>query len=74
MVGADHCLTDILPDLIKEYELLCILGEKVIGGKTDKDILTVLCCVNADGSHKLPMLVIGRSEKPRCLKMLKFYQ
>lgn len=38
------------------------------GGKQSKARLTVLCCVNEDGTDKLPLLVIGKSHKPRCFK------
>lgn len=50
---------------------LCFKKEKLIGGKICKDRLTILCCSNADGSHKLPLYVIGKSKKPRCLRHVK---
>ncbi|XP_033329939.2 uncharacterized protein LOC117222387 isoform X3 [Megalopta genalis] len=40
------------------------------GFKRIKDRLTVLTCCNANGSLKMPLLVIGRYEKPRALKNL----
>ncbi|XP_051158119.1 jerky protein homolog-like [Leptopilina boulardi] len=36
------------------------------GWKLKKDRVTVLFCSNADGSFTLPLLVIGKSERPRC--------
>lgn len=38
------------------------------GFKMSKDRLTVAVCSNASGTHKLPLLVIGKSEKPRAFK------
>ncbi|KAM3966299.1 LOW QUALITY PROTEIN: uncharacterized protein ACR2FA_012601 [Aphomia sociella] len=38
------------------------------GSKISNDRITTLACANATGSHRLPMLVIGKSKKPRCLK------
>ena len=38
-------------------------------GKTvPKDRITVLLCCNTTGTHKLPPLVIGKYQNPRCLK------
>jgi hypothetical protein len=38
------------------------------GKKVDKQRLTVVACVNASGSEKLPLWVIGKYAKPRCFK------
>lgn len=38
------------------------------GFKPSKERLTVMCCSNASGTHKLRLLVIGKSKKPRALK------
>lgn len=38
------------------------------GFKMDKQRLTVLACSNASGTNKLPLMVIGKSAKPRCFK------
>jgi hypothetical protein len=46
-------------------------GEKCQGGKWYKDCVTVLLCCNADDSKKLHPLIVGRSEKPHCLKGLR---
>ena len=53
----------LLPDKTMAYK-----GEAVHGTKTAKDRITVLCCANMDGSHKLPLLVIGKFKNPRCFK------
>ena len=47
---------------------LCFKNEPCHGGKHSKDRVTVLVGANADGSEKLPLLVIGKSKKPRCFK------
>lgn len=46
-------------------------GEKYHGEKLSKDRITVLLATNADGSKKLPPLVLGKSTKPRCFKNVK---
>lgn len=38
------------------------------GYKKKKERLTVMCCSNADGSFKFPLIVIGKSANPRALK------
>jgi hypothetical protein len=38
------------------------------GQKKFKDRITVLTCVNACGTHKLKLLLIGKSVHPRCFK------
>lgn len=38
------------------------------GRKIRKERVTFLLCANADGSHKLKPLVIGKSANPRCFK------
>ena len=39
------------------------------GGKHGKDRVTVLVAANADGSEKLPLLVIGKNKSHDALKM-----
>ena len=41
---------------------LCLKGEKVVGEKVPNDILTVLCCSNADDGHKMPLFKVGKSK------------
>lgn len=43
-------------------------GSRCQGGKQSKKRVTVLLCTNLDGSEKRPLLVIGKSAKPRCFK------
>ena len=50
---------------------LAFKKEPCHGGKHSKDRVTVLVGANADGSEKLPLLVIGKSKKPRCFKNVK---
>lgn len=38
------------------------------GYKKSKDRVTILACSNATGGHKLPLLLIGKSAKPRAFK------
>ncbi|XP_045464221.1 jerky protein homolog-like [Harmonia axyridis] len=41
------------------------------GFKVSKDRVTVLCCANASGTHKLKLAVIGKSKNPRAFKNVK---
>jgi hypothetical protein len=41
------------------------------GGKNSKERLTVLLACNADGTEKLPPLVIGKIENPCCFKNVR---
>jgi len=42
--------------------------QRLAGRKKNKERLSIALCTNADGSHKLDPLVIGKSAKPRCFK------
>lgn len=53
---------------MKPERTLSLKGETCRGGKKCKERLTVLLCCNADGSEKLKPLVVGKFEKPRCMK------
>lgn len=57
---------NVLPD-----RTLAFKGECCHGGKHSKERLTVLLCVNSDGSDKQIPIVIGKSLKPRCFKNVK---
>ena len=50
---------------------LCLKGEKVDGRKIPKDRLTVLCCSNADGTHKMLLFTVGKSKKAQCFRDVK---
>lgn len=41
-------------------------GSKCHGGANSKERVTALLCCNMTGTEKLPLLVIGKSETPRC--------
>ena len=47
-----------------------VFGEEkeVDGFKESKERVTVMNCANATGTHKLPLLLIGKSKHPRCFK------
>lgn len=50
---------------------LATVSEKTAPGfKVQKDRITVMVCANASGNHKLSLLVIGKSKKPRAFKNL----
>lgn len=38
------------------------------GFKVSKERVTGMVCANASGDHALPVLIIGKSKKPRCFK------
>ncbi|XP_043485190.1 jerky protein homolog-like [Leptopilina heterotoma] len=42
--------------------------KKAEGFKISKERITLMTCANADGSHKIPLFVIGKSKNPRCFK------
>ncbi|CAG8742791.1 2285_t:CDS:2 [Rhizophagus irregularis] len=41
---------------------------RISGRKKNKERLSIALCANADGSHKLPPLIIGKYANPRCFK------
>lgn len=42
------------------------------GGKNSKQRVTLMLAANMDGSEKLKILLIGKSEKPRCFRGVKW--
>ncbi|KAK8772455.1 hypothetical protein V5799_024302 [Amblyomma americanum] len=50
---------------------LALKGQACHGGKHSKQRLTLLLCVNMDGTDKRDPLVIGKSARPRCFKGTK---
>ena len=50
---------------------LCFKGDSCHGGKLSKERITAMVCANMDGSEKLPLMVIGKFERPRCFKNVK---
>jgi hypothetical protein len=43
---------------------------RLSGRKKNKERLSIALCTNADGSHKLPPLIIGKYANPRCFKTI----
>jgi len=58
----------LLPD-----KSLVFKKESCHGGKLSKERVTVLACANATGTHKLRLLVIGKSRSPCCFKNVKSF-
>jgi hypothetical protein len=50
---------NMLPDKTYTFE-----GASCKGIKVNKERITVLVCVNLDGTEKLPLLVIGKPKQP----------
>lgn len=50
---------------------LTLKGQSCHGGKGSKERISVLFCVNSDGTDLREPLVIGKSLKPRCFKNTK---
>lgn len=46
-------------------------GEKCHGEKQSTERFTILHCVNMTGTDKLPLLIIGKSKRPRCFQDVK---
>lgn len=46
-------------------------GEKCHGGKHSKERITVVPVCNMTGTHKFPLIVIGKSKSPRCFKNVR---
>lgn len=46
--------------------LICANEKGAAGGKMQKDRVTLMFCANATGTHKIPLLLIGKYAKPRC--------
>lgn len=49
-------------------KMQALKGDPCPSSKHSKVRVTVLLCVNMDGSHRLKPFVIGRSKKPVCFK------
>jgi len=50
------------------------LATKCLSGrKKSKERLSIALCSNADRSHKLPPLIIGKYANPRCFKNVNIY-
>lgn len=62
--------TSLLYEMLPSMTLASKHESQAAGFKSNKERVTVVACCNADGSFKLPLLVIDKSAKPRCLKDL----
>jgi hypothetical protein len=47
-----------------QQEPLCFKDKCAPGHKSSKECLTVKCCGNASGNHKLKLVLIGKAKKP----------
>jgi hypothetical protein len=43
-------------------------GDQCKSAKKSKERITVLVSANMSGTEKLPLLVVGKSQRPRCFK------
>ena len=50
---------------------LALKGERCTGGKKVKERMTALFAANMSDKEKLPLVVIGKSLRPRCMKNVK---
>lgn len=46
-------------------------GSEAKGFKPNKERVSVMCCSNRTGNHRVKLCVVGKSAKPRCLKDIK---
>lgn len=60
-MACNHHLRRLEPDRT-------LATQRLSGRKVNKERLSIALCANADGSHKLDTLVIGKYQKPRCFK------
>ena len=57
-----------LPDKTLEFK-----NKDCHGGKQSKERVTAMVCANMSGTDKRPMLIIGKSAKPRCFNNVKSF-
>ena len=57
-----------LPDKTLEFK-----DKDCHGGKQNKERITAMVCANMSGTDKRPLLVLGRSAKPRCFNNVKTF-
>ncbi|XP_057326796.1 jerky protein homolog-like isoform X5 [Microplitis mediator] len=62
--------TSLLYKMLPSMTLASSHESQAAGFKVDKERVTIAACCNADGSYKLPLLVVGKFAKPRYLKDL----
>ena len=54
--------------MLPEKTLAARSGKEAPGMKNSKERVTLMACSNATSSHKLPLMFIGKAQKPRCFK------
>ena len=73
----DYLTLDQLYDCDETGLLYKVLPSKTLASTSErqastiqqpKERVTLMTCSNATGMHKLPLLVIGKAENPRCFK------
>nr|XP_012154409.1 PREDICTED: jerky protein homolog-like [Megachile rotundata]XP_012154410.1 PREDICTED: jerky protein homolog-like [Megachile rotundata] len=62
--------TDLYYKMMPNEILVHTTEHSMPGYKKIKDRLTVMACANATGLKKIPLLIVGRFEKPRSIKNL----
>lgn len=71
MIQENECTQDKIYNAVKTGLQWNALPQQTVDGNTSKvlkDRVTLIACFNADGSEKLPMMVVGRSKNPRSFK------
>ncbi|KAI5742840.1 hypothetical protein M8J77_011767 [Diaphorina citri] len=54
------------------FKTLASNREKAASGyKSSKDRVTLLACANASGTHRIPLLLIGKLKNPRCFQNIQ---
>lgn len=43
-------------------------SDEVRGKKVPKDRVTIICCANATGTHKIPLTMIAKPKQPACIR------
>ena len=71
LLSSDDSMFDANQTWLYLYKTFTFKGEKYSGGKNIKERVTVLVGANMDGSKKLPLLMIGKSAKPKCFKSVR---
>ncbi|KRZ66732.1 Jerky protein [Trichinella papuae] len=59
--------TSLVWKYLPETSLVSMTEKTASGFKLCKERVTLLCCVNAIGSHRLTLLLVGKSKRPRAM-------
>ena len=54
--------------MLPEKTLASRSEKEAPGNKNPKENVTLMACSNVTGNHKLPLMFIGKAQKPRCFK------